>query len=335
MAGRFALRVIDAAGSPRAIGRALGEEGRAALRAVALDGPYWRAATDPAHTTTMRALTEATAARFPAIHEEIAGLAEGLGLPFDAVMAWQGRGDLVANTGDGCTSVQWPGAEPVIGHNEDGLPGFCDHAFLARVMPEGAPDFLSFCYPGSIPGHTFAVTGAGIAQAVNNIRLRDPRPEIPRMVVSRAVLACESLDQAVALIRENSRSGGFHITLAQAGDARLLSAEYGGGAASVVEIASPAVHANHALHLETGAAGQAITPSSADRQARGEVLLAAGRRDPLAILRDTGGAGLPIFRTAPDDPDDENTVATALITLASGALRLTVCDPAGVCRDIV
>ncbi|PKQ12385.1 MAG: hypothetical protein CVT70_08485 [Alphaproteobacteria bacterium HGW-Alphaproteobacteria-1] len=315
MTGAPELGRITARGTPREVGRALGEAGRAAVHQVLLGAPYWQAVTAPAHRAAVARMGEGLRARFPAIHEEMEGLAEGLALPFEHVLAWNCRGDLVSNAPDGCTTVLLPGAEPVIAHNEDGLPGLAGHVFLADVTPEGAPGFTSFCYPGSIPGHTFAVTGAGLVQAVNNIRLRGVVAGVPRMALGRAALGCQSLDEAVAHFKANNDSGGFHMAFAQAGDTRLLSVEYGGGAVSVVEVDEPQVHANHALHLRLGPEGQSITRSSAHRQARGTALLAEEVRDPLAILRDTDGPGLPIFRTAPDDPDDENTMATAVFRI--------------------
>jgi hypothetical protein len=315
MTGAPELGRITARGTPREVGRALGEAGRAAVHQVLLGAPYWQAVTAPTHRAAVARMGDGLLRRFPTIHEEVSGLAEGLALPFAEVLAWNCRGDLVSNAPDGCTTVLLPGPEPVIAHNEDGLPGFRGHALLAEVMPECAPGFLSFCYPGSIPGHTFAVNRAGLVQAVNNIRLRGVVPGIPRIALGRAALDCSDLDAVAAHFAAHNDSGGFHMAFAQAGDARLLSVEYGGGAVSVVEVREPQVHANHALHLAPGPEGQSITRSSADRQARGTALLSEGARDPLAILRDTGGDGLPIFRTAPDDPDDENTMATAVFRM--------------------
>lgn len=320
------LRMITAAGAPREIGRRLGETGLEAARGVLLESPYWAAVTRQSHRATVARLGAATRLRFPAIWEELQGLAEGLDLPFDDVLAWNCRGDLLANTADGCTTVQLPGPEPRIAHNEDGLPGFRGYAFLAEVQPDGAPGFTSFCYPGSLPGHAFAATQAGLAQAVNNIRLTGFEPQIPRMVLGRAVLNCGTLEQAVAQLQDNPHSGGFHMTLAQAGDVRLFSVEFGAGASALREISSASLHANHALHL---AAPQVVTSSSSDRQSTGEALLSAHPEEPSAILRNTDGPGFPIFRTAPDDPDDENTLATALLNVCSDHVELDVIDQIG------
>ncbi|WP_306151582.1 C45 family peptidase [Roseovarius sp. MMSF_3281] len=317
---------VTARGTPRQIGRTLGETGREAVREVLLGAEYWQAVTDPAHTGAVHLMAENLQALFPAVWEELQGLAEGLELPLEQVLAWNCRGDLMSNVPDGCTTVQIPGDVPVIGHNEDGLPGFRGYAMLADIIPDDGPALMSFCYPGSVPGHTFATNAAGLAQAVNNLRLRDVTAELPRMGVGRALLSCETLNDALRLLAQHNACGGFHMTLAQTGDPRLVSVEFGGGDCSVKEINAPAVHANHALHMGHGAKGQTITASSRDRQARGTEMLAEGVRAPLHILRDTGGAGLPVHRCHADDPDNENTLASAVFRIGSSAVDWSVYD---------
>ncbi len=317
---------VAARGTPRQIGRALGEAGREAARAVLLQADYWQAVTDPAHAGAVRVMADNLKALFPTVWEELQGLAEGLDLPPEQVVAWNCRGDLMSNVPDGCTTVQIPGDVPAIGHNEDGLPGFRGHAFVAEIAPDDGPAFMSFCYPGSIPGHTFGANAAGMVQAVNNLRLRGVVAQLPRMGLGRAILACEELDDALALLERHNASGGFHMTLAQAGDARVMSVEFGGGACSARQIEAPAVHANHALHLGERAANQTITGSSRDRQARATQMIGDGITDPLSILRDTGGAGLPIHRRSPDDPDNENTLATALFRIEKSSVEWRLHD---------
>lgn len=313
-------------GSPRDLGLALGRAGRAAVAQNLLVHPLWQMVNAPAQAARVARMAETTRARFPWIWTEIEGLAEGLGLPIWQVFAWNCRGDLLASVPDGCTTVMLPGPEPMLAHNEDGLPFFRDTCFIAEAQPEGRPGFHAFCYPGSIPGHTFAFTGAGLVQAVNNLRLVGVEPGIPRMVLGRALLATGSLAAALELLRD-APSGGFHFALMQRGDPRMISVEFGGGGYSVKEIDAAAIHANHALHLRGALTAQIITDSSRDRQARGEALVAAGH-EPLAILRDTGGSGLPIRRAATDDPDEENTLGTAMMRLSGQRLDWSIHDGA-------
>lgn len=317
---------LTVGGSPRDIGRALGQAGRAAVHRHLLTAPIWGQVNAPAHASRVARMSDAVRQRFPAIWAEIEGLAEGLDLPVVQVMAWNCRGDLLASVPDGCTSVLLPGDTPVLGHNEDGLPFFRGHSFIAEAKPEGAPGFRSFCYPGSIPGHTFAFTDAGLAQTVNNLRFTGVEAGMPRMVLGRAVLAATTPEAALAVLRGNSGSGGFHFALTHVHDRRILSVEYGAGEVSVREILAPAVHANHALHHAYGLGHQIVTRSSADRQARGDALIAAGTTDPIAILRDEAGPGLPIRRDAADDPDDENTLATVILHVGKAGIDWRIHD---------
>lgn len=317
---------VTARGTPHQIGRALGEAGRDAVHEVLLKADYWRAVINPAYAGAVETMAVNLQTLFPAIWEELQGMADGLHLPLEQVVAWNCRGDLMSNVPDGCTTVQIPGPAPMIGHNEDGMPGFRGHAFLAELTPDDGPALVCFCYPGSIPGHTFATNAAGLVQTVNNLRLRNVTADLPRMGLGRAILRCDTLDQALDLCHRHTASGGFHMSLAQAGDPRLMSVEFGGGQCSAQTIETPAVHANHALHMGQGAPGQTITPSSRDRQARGTRLLADGITDPLRILRDTGGAGLPIHRVRADDPDHENTLATAIFRVGLSKVEWSVYD---------
>jgi len=317
---------VEAEGDHRQIGRALGAAGRDALHAHLVPSEIWKTVTDAVHAPLVQRLARETKARFPHIWSELEGLAEGLELPLDPVFAWNCRGDLLTSVPDGCTTVQLPGTEPIIAHNEDGLPFFRGFCFMAAVRCSTASTFTSFCYPGSLPGHTFAVTGAGLVQAVNNLRLLRIVPKVPRMVLGRAVLDAPDIDSALDLLRAAPPSGGFHVTLAQRGIGRLVSVEFGTGTPAIWDVETPSVHANHALHLANGMDEQVVTQSSRDRQDRGTSLLSAGSPDALTLLLDQSGPGLPIHREDPDDPDHENTLATAVLRVKKERVEWSVYD---------
>jgi len=316
-----ALSLIEVEGTPHDAGRALGRFGAAAVHAHLLGTSAWArvmAWRGSAAAATMAALVQT---RFPRVWSELQGLAAGLDLPLDDVFLWNCRGEVWAMAPDGCTTVQLPGdGLQRISHNEDGDPGFAGHCALAACRVEGSARFVSFVYPGSLPGHTFAVTDAGLAMTVNNLRELHVAPGVPRMVLTRALLDAPTLDAAVALLRREPRAAGFHLTLGHRDSAGLLSVEFSSLGCSVRDVAAPALHANHAIHPAMRDFPQIITGSSGHRQVRGDALLgAAGARglrvDPLAILGDTGNAEFPIHRLAADDSDDENTLATADIVI--------------------
>ena len=324
------LAFLKVEGVPYDIGVELGRFGRRAVHSHLTPTRAW--ATVVAQRSDARVLEMArqVEARFPQYLAELRGLADGLELPFGEVFAWNCRGDIWAMAPDGCTTVQVPGRRHVIAHNEDGDPGFRGACALVHVAPAGGAAFTAFVYPGSLPGHTFAATDAGLVQTVNNIRALDGGVGLPRMVLTRAVLDCRDLDAAVSLLRSAERAGAFHLTLAKTGDPRLLGVEFTASTCSVREITTPCVHANHLVHDATSAVRQIVTGSSASRQSRGEVLVADGTavRDPLVVLRDGADPGLPIRRDDPCDPDDENTLATAVFTIEDDRLDWCVYDQA-------
>ena len=297
------------------IGIALGRAGHNAVHRHLLPSSIWAEVTAPCYRETVATMAANTRHHFPAVWEELEGLADGLALPLDAVFAWNCRGDLLPHVPDGCTTLAIPGDTPLLAHNEDGLPFFRGHCFIAEINPDQANGFMAFCYPGSIPGHTLAITRQGFVQAVNNLRLHGVKPTMPRMVLGRAALYQNSVATVIALLEQHTQCGGFHFSLAERGRSEVVSVEFGAGALEHRELSTSTVHANHALFHAQGLAAQSITASSHDRQQRGEQLLAAGEQAPLTILHDQQGNGLPILRLAADDPDQENTLATAVMRI--------------------
>lgn len=311
------LSFLKVAGRPFDAGQALGRFGAAAVQQHLLPTAAWATVMGWKRSARLAAMAALVHERFPGVWAELQGLASGLALPFEDVFAWNCRGDLWAMAPDGCTTVQLPGiAARRITHNEDGLPAFAGHCAIAECSIQGSLRFAAFVYPGSIAGHTFAATDAGLAVTVNNLRALGGEVGIPRMVLTRALLDCITLDDAVDLLRRHPRAGGFHLTLAHRHSPDLLSVEFSSAACSARTVVAPAVHANHAVHAVVRDLPQCITGSSDHRQARGERLidaaLAAGQPvDPLALLADRADAQFPIHRDDLADADDENTLATA------------------------
>ena len=326
-----ALGFIEISGSPRDAGEALGRFGADAVHAHLLNTRAWETVMQWRGSETSKAMTALVRERFPRVWDELQGLAAGLRVPFEDVFLWNCRGDVWAMSPDGCTTVQLPGAEVRrISHNEDGFPGFAGDCAIAQCRIEGGASFAAFVYPGSLPGHTFAVTDEGLAITVNNLRQREVVAGVPRMVLTRAILDAWTLDEAVSIVRDNPRAGGFHLTLGACRNPALLSVEFSAHDCSVVEVKAPSLHANHAIHPSMHGFSQIITDSSLHRQARGDAMIASAETiDPLAILADRTDAALPIHRTHPDDPDAENTLATADIAIHASHIEWEVHEHPG------
>ncbi|GGF50389.1 peptidase C45 [Aliidongia dinghuensis] len=324
------LASLEIEGNSFEIGAALGRHGAEIVSRYLVRTHAWAFVTSFRDSDLVRSAKALAEARFPRYLEELKGLAAGLGLAFDDVFAWNCRGDIWAMSPDGCTTVQIPGAEPVVAHNEDGDPGLRSGCVLATVRPESGRVFTAFVYPASLPGHTFAVNDAGLVMTVNNIRSRATGEGLPRMILTRALIDCGTLDQALGLVRQQPRAGAFHLTLAQAGEAEIVSVEFTHANVSARPVRRLSSHANHLVHDGMRVERQIVTASSRSRQERGDEMIAAagGAIDPLTILRDTARAALPIHRMQPDDPDNENTLATAIFKIGADKVECAIYDAA-------
>lgn len=235
-------------------------------------------------------------------------------MQLDDVFLWNCRGDVLFKSQDGCTSVALAhedGRRIFVGHNEDGDPFLRGRCWIVDVQPEDADaaGFVSFYYPGSLPGHTFGVNRSGIVQTINNLRCVGEKAGIaggvPRMVLCRAVLDCRRLDAAVGVLRASPHAGGFHHLMSSAESRLLLSVEVAqGDYCSVVDVTGGQRrygHANHVVHAAGERLPQIITESSRERQKRVDEIIdgwpISGDVDGrlvIAALRDTQGDGDPV-----------------------------------------
>lgn len=324
------IELFQVSGEPYEIGYRLGELARPVFTDYMNQSSAWQAVRRWRGALFVQQLRQAANAHFPALLAELDGMAAGLGWSAEDMFIWNCRGELSHNTPDGCTTLAAvEGNTRVIAHNEDGDPFLRERCALVDVRPVGKPGFVSFYYPGSLPGHTFAASRAGIVQTINNLRIRVPVAGVPRMILARAVLDAASLDEALRILRDTPVASGFHHTLGCAGDTRIFSVEATAQRCSVQTVPHLYGHANHMTHPGCEAETQMVTDSSRDRQVRVDALLAAIARPlqsaaMLDVLHDRATASLPIYREDPLDPDGENTLATALFDIGSAGVSMKV-----------
>lgn len=323
------MHSIEVTGNAYEVGRALGEAGTRAFHEIVVHLERFRTLKrEWSGSDRIAALAGAARDAYPEYVREIEGIADGVGVDFGELFLWNCRGDFPGG-GDqkhaddaGCTTVMIParGKEPaIIAHNEDDQAELEGRCFVARVSPTDGIGFTSFCSPGLLPGHTFAVNDAGLVQTINHIRPLDQTVGIPRHIIARAVLASADLEAALAVLGRRDRASGFHHNLGQAGREALLSVEAPASACVVHRVTDAAVHSNHLVFAECADIPQEIADSSASRQRRGEALIserALEGRDASVVLGDGAEADLPICRKTRGGTDPGYTLATGVFSVA-------------------
>lgn len=315
------MDILKISGSAFEIGQQLGEKGKDAWHTKIKNTELWKKVFTFKGSKTIFNMQILVKRHFPDIWQEIVGLAQGLEDDEMNVFLWNCRGDLLASTSDGCTTISGKDdtGNIIVSHNEDGLPNLLNNCFLADVSQNSGTSFFSFVYPASLCGHTFSINSFGIVNTVNNLRLENRQTGLPRQVLARAALNAESIASTIDILLIPPRGGGFHHTLAQIknGTQRLVSIEATGSQNLIREINHIGFHANHVIY--SNYEQQIITESSQARQTRLKILLdketELNESLCLKILSDTHNIRLPIYRKDKDDPDQENTLASVIYML--------------------
>lgn len=215
--------VIDAAGSPRAIGRAHGEHARHLIRsglerwreALAASGkdadPLWHAL---ARTAGFR---DAVARWTPDLLDEVEGIAEGAGIDPDLVFAtncldeawwWHEKGP-------GCSTVAVSdrGAVPVVGQNMD-LDTWMDTTqVVLRLHHDDGLEQVVLSRAGMVG--LCGANSEGLGLVVNTLDQLavDPRG-VPVAFVMRSVLAQRRLDDVRTVLHRLPHASGQAYTVA-------------------------------------------------------------------------------------------------------------------------
>ena len=156
----------------------------------------------------------------PQYVEELRGIADGARLDFNDLLVLN---CMEAITEDalhrGCTSLA---VSPeltthgalLIGHNEDWLPEDFESVYLIHAQPDDEPAFLAITYGGLLPNIGF--NQHSIAQCCDSVYPNDARVGVPRIFVSRAVLAAKTPADAIKAALHRRRAAGYNHLIAHA-----------------------------------------------------------------------------------------------------------------------
>jgi len=227
-ATRQPVPIVYAQGSHYEIGRQVGEHRRDVIRltldtyrglfrseAARLDIHSWEEATR--HARKYLPFAEESV---PQYVEELRGVADGAGLDFNDLLVLNCMEALTEDAlHRGCTSLA---AAPeltadgslLVGHNEDWLPEDFESVYLIHARPDDEPAFLAITYGGLLPNIGF--NQYGIAQCCDSVYPNDARIGVPRIFVSRAVLAAKTPAGAIQAALNRRRAAGYNHLIAHA-----------------------------------------------------------------------------------------------------------------------
>ena len=162
--------------------------------------------------------------RYPQYVEEMIGIAEGAGVSFDDVSVLNA---MEAVTMDAlhlskCTTMavnerRTADGHVLVAHNEDWLPEDEADVYVVHVTPDDEPPFIAMNYGGLLPN--VGINAEGIAQCCDTVYPTDIRIGIPRVVVSRAVLAARTLGDAIRFTVSPHRAAGYnHVIVHESGE---------------------------------------------------------------------------------------------------------------------
>ena len=162
--------------------------------------------------------------RYPQYVDELMGIAEGADVIFEDLVVINA---MEAVTMDAlhltrCTSMavndeRTADGHVLLAHNEDWVPEDEDDVFIVHAKPKNGPPFLAMTYGGLLPNIGF--NAFGIAQLCDSVYPNDSRIGTPRTVVSRAVLASKTPDEALRHMLSAQRAAGYnHMLVHESGE---------------------------------------------------------------------------------------------------------------------
>jgi len=199
-------------------------------------------------------LLEISRKHFPHIVDEIAGMADGAGLAFNAMWCMSIKSELGALDKDdlGCSSIFYKDENSMrLFHNEDGSTDYKDLMFVVQVTPPSGVSFVSLVYPGIITGNGPSMNDKGIIQTTNYIGSTKSEIGLPRYIIGRAILEAETVEEAAAIASITPRAYPYHHHIGSMAEKKYYSVETIPGTAQIEKPQYLYFHTNHLLFEKT------------------------------------------------------------------------------------
>jgi len=155
--------------------------------------------------------------------EEIEGIAEGAGLPFEDVFLLNARSEILYNPvtlSQECTTLAvLPEAarngDMFMAQNWDWYKEVVDCQVILKIGgQEGRPSIITFTEAGQLS--KIGMNGNGIGLLVNNLLSDQPRCGVPWILITRRVLESTSIAQALGYIMDTQRAHSLNFLVGTA-----------------------------------------------------------------------------------------------------------------------
>jgi isopenicillin-N N-acyltransferase-like protein len=219
------IPIIQVSGTHRQVGQEIGARMRSQLHRLVVQmreslppGVSW---DNTLHRSQL--CLSYSRAVYPHLVEELEGIAEGAGLPFDQVflgvceelwepVVWRSRAT-------GCTDFAARGratadGSTLLAHTNDLSPEAEKDLVVLRVQAGDEPEFVGVSVGGL--GYSVGFNAAGISLTGNEVSSNDVRPGVPRLLVARAILAARRLGEAMDACLLPQRASSYNNIIADA-----------------------------------------------------------------------------------------------------------------------
>jgi isopenicillin-N N-acyltransferase-like protein len=346
--------VLDVRGSPRELGRQIGEARRDHIReltGIVLERAN-RSRTSPVSPASAAAIA---ASVFPLVEAyspdsaaEVRGTAEGAGVTPEQVMLLNARNMLspaddaaAATSAGGCTSVMVSAKAsatraPIAGQNWDNDPAMSPYSVVLIRRPLGKPANMTWTQPGLIA--YIGMNSSGLGVLMNALNGPSRSAGVPWYFIVRALLEQHDLAGAVAAAERAPRAITANAAMVTPGGA--VDIEVTPASVRVIneDNRGTLVHTNHCVHPQLTAFNQRyadrIFGQSVERKARAESILAgqggaAGVETLKGILADHDGYPTSICRHPNADPLSgwQRSVVSIILEPSAGRMHVSRGNP--------
>lgn len=246
-------REITVSGSPREMGRQLGEAAGELVRgfvAVALDRAnlVMRVSRSQAETTAANSL-EYAEQYLPSACEELRGLAEATGLSLIDVMLLQVRNQWRPEPEAACTSLAVSTSAKsgqLLAQNWDADPALDPYTIVLTRKPTGKPAIMNVTQAGLIA--YIGLNDAGIGACVNTLPAPSRPIGVPHYFTVRQMYESRTRDEAIEAVRRAHRAIPANIMISSPQGPADLEVTIDDIHVLEVDTSGKLTHANHCRH---------------------------------------------------------------------------------------